>query len=178
MENVILVDKNNNPIGLCEKLTAHRKGLLHRAFSILIYNEKREILLQKRSKTKYHTPGLWTNTCCSHPLNNETYTEATHRRLMEEMGMTCNLNEDFSFIYFSKLNSNLYEHEHDTVFLGETNAIPKINKIEVSEFKYINYYELKNEIKLMPNNFTPWFKTIIHKLDEKFFNFNKFFQYA
>ena len=105
MEKVVLVDRNNKKIGLEEKILAHKKGLLHRAFSILIFNSSRELLLQKRASTKYHTPDLWTNTCCSHPLDGESYEEATERKLFQEMGMQCVLEEHFNFIYKSKLNS-------------------------------------------------------------------------
>ena len=116
MENVILVNTDNDKVGLSEKLKAHREGLLHRAFSILIYNQNREFLLQRRASIKYHTPNLWTNTCCSHPYDSESYEDAINRRLSEEMGMSCYLQEDFSFIYKVRLSNNLIEYEHDTVF--------------------------------------------------------------
>lgn len=174
MSKVILVNKNNKKIGLEDKLVAHQKGLLHRAFSILIFNSKKEFLLQRRASNKYHTPGLWTNTCCSHPKENESYDEAIHRRLNEEMGMKCKLEHIYSFVYKSKLNKNLIEHEHDSVFIGQTNDIPIINKNEVSEFKYININELKTELKIKPNNFTPWFKMIINNLDDSFFESKTF----
>ena len=178
MEKVVLVDFYNNKIGLENKITVHRKGLLHRAFSIIIYNKDREILLQKRSLFKYHTPNLWTNTCCSHPYDNESYEEAINRRLDEEMGMECRLDESFSFVYKSELNDSLIEYEHDTVFLGQSNEIPSINNLEVSEYKYSSYDNLKKSIFCESNKYTPWFKIIIDKLDTNFFSFKNFYQHA
>tara|TARA_Y100001968_G_scaffold193684_1_gene177638 strand:- start:2605 stop:3138 length:534 start_codon:yes stop_codon:yes gene_type:complete len=177
MDNVILVDSNNKKIGLADKLRAHYDGLLHRAFSILIYNDKREFLLQRRSSAKYHTPNLWTNTCCSHPYDNESYEDAINRRLFEEMGMRCVLMEDFNFIYKASLSNNLIEYEHDTVFIGETNQLPSINKSEVSDYRYISYFDLKNELEFFPYKFTPWFKLIFDKIDCNFFS-HKIFSYV
>ena len=174
MEKVVLVDSNNVVVGLEDKIHAHKKGLLHRAFSIIIYNSKRDILIQRRASTKYHTPNLWTNTCCSHPYDGESYEEAIHRRLKEEMGMDSCLTEYCSFIYKAKLNNNLIEHEHDTLFLGQSNLLPLINKEEVSDYKYISYSDLKNEIKLNSEKFTPWFKIILEKLDQDFFTKRNF----
>tara|TARA_Y100001970_G_C13887622_1_gene677032 strand:- start:95 stop:628 length:534 start_codon:yes stop_codon:yes gene_type:complete len=175
MEDVVLINKNNQPIGTEDKLIAHQKGLLHRAFSIIIYNKDRELLLQRRAEKKYHTPNLWTNTCCSHPFVNESYEDAVHRRLNEEMGIKCKMTESFSFIYKANLANNLIEHEHDTVFIGQSNLIPNINTAEVSDYKYISYSELLNEINLNPTKFTPWFKMIINKLDINFFNFKSYY---
>ena len=118
MEKVILVDKNDRQVGLMEKQEAHIKGLLHIAFSIFIFNTKNELLLQKRATQKYHSGGLWTNTCCSHPRENESTIDAAYRRLNEEMGMICDLKFKFNFIYKAKLDNNLYEHELDHVFFG------------------------------------------------------------
>ena len=115
MEKVILVDKNDRQVGLMEKQEAHIKGLLHRAFSIFIFNTKNELLLQKRATQKYHSGGLWTNTCCSHPRENESTIDAAYRRLNEEMGMICDLKFKFNFTYKAKLDNNLYEHELDHV---------------------------------------------------------------
>ncbi|MBI65465.1 MAG: isopentenyl-diphosphate delta-isomerase [Candidatus Marinimicrobia bacterium] len=175
MEKVVLVNKDNKKLGVEDKLVAHQKGLLHRAFSIIIYNQKREILLQRRSLNKYHTPNLWTNTCCSHPFENENYDDAINRRLYEEMGMKCKLDEYYSFIYKTNLENNLIEFEHDTVFIGQTNNLPIINDSEVSEYKYINYELLKNNINIFPNEFTPWFKLIFNQLDESFFNYKNYY---
>ena len=128
MEIVILVDKTDNPIGEMEKQEAHIKGVLHRAFSIFIFNSKGEVLLQQRAFHKYHSGGLWTNTCCSHPRNGETTIQAANRRLKEEMGMSCALTEEFTFIYKAKLDNDLYEHELDHVLFGTTDLLPQINK--------------------------------------------------
>ena len=122
MEKVILVDKTDHQIGEMEKQEAHIKGLLHRAFSIFIFNSKGDVLLQQRAFHKYHSGGLWTNTCCSHPRNGETTIQAANRRLMEEMGMSCSLTEEFSFIYKAKLDNDLYEHELDHVLFGIPNG--------------------------------------------------------
>ena len=136
MEKVILVDKHDRQMGLMEKQEAHVKGLLHRAFSIFIFNKDNKLLLQKRAFKKYHSGGLWTNTCCSHPRENETTIDAAHRRLNEEMGMECKLELKFNFIYKAQLDNNLYEHEFDHVFFGFSNDLPKINKLEVDSYKY------------------------------------------
>ena len=117
-EKVILVDANDNPIGLMNKLEAHEKAVLHRAFSVFVLNEKNEIMLQQRASHKYHSPLLWTNTCCSHPRENETYKEAAQRRLQEEMGMTCTFKEGFKFRYRTELENNLIENELDHVIIG------------------------------------------------------------
>ena len=139
MEKVILVDKTDHQIGEMEKQEAHIKGLLHRAFSIFIFNSKGEVLLQQRAFHKYHSGGLWTNTCCSHPRNGETTIQAANRRLMEEMGMSCVLTEEFSFIYKAKLDNDLYEHELDHVLFGTTDLLPQINKEEVADYKYSSF---------------------------------------
>ena len=174
-EEVILVDRNNNHIGIEDKLLAHKKGLLHRAFSILIYNSDREFLLQKRASKKYHTPNLWTNTCCSHPRIDESYEQSINRRLHEEMGLSCKLEKTFDFIYKSNLENNLIEHEHDTVFIGQTNKLPNINHNEASDYKYISAQDLKEQIALNPNDFTPWFKIILNKMDLSFFKKNNYY---
>ena len=178
MNQVVLVDKNNNEIGLADKMQAHLKGFLHRAFSTIVINDSREILLQKRSFSKYHTPGLWTNACCSHPKPNESYTDAIIRRLDEEMGMKCKLNAAFSFVYRSKLSSELIEYEHDTVYIGETNILPKINKHEVAEYKYLSFNRLHSEVQNYPHLYTPWFKIILNKMDSNFFMNKSIFYYA
>ena len=133
--------------------------------------------MQRRADKKYHTPGLWTNTCCSHPKENEDYKSAIDRRLNEEMGMKCNMEKHFSFIYKSYLSKTLTEHEHDTVFIGETNTTPNINTDEVSDFRYISLTNLKYEINKNPNKFTPWFKIIINELDSNFFESKHFYYY-
>lgn len=167
MEKVILVDKNDRQVGLMEKQEAHIKGLLHRAFSIFIFNTKNELLLQKRANQKYHSGGLWTNTCCSHPRDNESTIDAAYRRLNEEMGMTCDLELKFNFIYKAKLDNNLYEHELDHVFFGFSDTIPKINKKEVCAFDYKTLEFLKKDIIMSPNNYTEWFKICLNEVYNK-----------
>ena len=168
MEKVILVDKNDQMLGLMEKQEAHVKGLLHRAFSIFIFNKDNKLLIQKRAFHKYHSGGLWTNTCCSHPRENETTIEAAHRRLNEEMGMKCKLELKFNFIYKAQLDNNLYEHEFDHVFFGFSNDLPKINKQEVDSYKYESLNFLKEDIILSPNKYTEWFKICFQEVDKNF----------
>ena len=157
-EKVILVDKNDNELGTMEKQEAHVKGLLHRAFSVFIFNDKNELLLQRRAVKKYHSGGLWTNTCCSHPRQNEKTKDAAKRRLLEEMGMRSTLKKQFDFIYKAKLDNNLYEHEFDHVFFGFTNDLPIINPEEVEEYTYKTLEDIGNEMKAIPDKYTEWFK--------------------
>tara|TARA_B100000768_G_scaffold147638_1_gene141271 strand:- start:11934 stop:12455 length:522 start_codon:yes stop_codon:yes gene_type:complete len=158
IENVILVDKTDKEIGIMEKQQAHVKGLLHRAFSVFIFNDQNELLLQRRAVTKYHSGGLWTNTCCSHPRQNEKTINAAKRRLIEEMGISCVLVKQFDFIYKAKLDNNLYEHEFDHVFFGFSNNRPKINLVEVEEYTYKNLKVIGKEINSKPEIYTEWFK--------------------
>ena len=158
IEKVILVDKNDNEVGTMEKQEAHVKGLLHRAFSVFIFNDKNELLLQRRAVNKYHSGGLWTNTCCSHPRQNEKTKDAAKRRLLEEMGMRSTLKKQFDFIYKAKLDNNLYEHEFDHVFFGFTNDLPIINTEEVEEYTYKTLEDIGNEMKAIPDKYTEWFK--------------------
>ena len=166
MEKVILVDINDQQVGLMEKQEAHLKGLLHRAFSIFIFNNNNELLLQKRANQKYHSGGLWTYACCSHPRENETTLKAAQRRLNEEMGMECDLYLKFNFIYKAKLNNNLYEHEYDHVFFGFSNDLPKINKQEVDSYSYRTLDFLKNDVISSPNKYTEWFKICLPEVDK------------
>ena len=165
-ENVVLVDRNDNPMGLMPKLEAHEKGVLHRAFSVFILNRKGQLMLQRRALDKYHSPGLWTNTCCSHPRESESIIEAGLRRLKEEMGFTTPLEPMFSFIYKSKFDNGLTEHEFDHVLLGYYDKPPFINAIEVSEWKWMSLEKIILEIKNKPEEFTVWFKIIF----ERFYN--------
>ena len=158
IEKVILVDKNDNELGTMEKQEAHVKGLLHRAFSVFIFNDKNELLLQRRAVKKYHSGGLWTNTCCSHPRQNEKTEDAAKRRLIEEMGMRSTLKKQFDFVYKAKLDNNLYEHEFDHVFFGFTNDLPIINPEEVEEYTYKTLEDIGNEMKTIPDKYTEWFK--------------------
>ncbi len=164
MENVILVDKLDNPIGEMEKMEAHKKGLLHRAFSIFLFSENQELLLQKRASSKYHSGGLWTNTCCSHPRLDETILEAGTRRLHEEMGFTTELKSLFSFIYQAELDNNLIEHELDHVIIGSYSGVPSPNSLEVEDWKYMPISDLEIDIKSNPSNYTIWFKIIFDRV--------------
>ena len=160
---MILVDTNDNPIGVMSKMETHQKGLLHRAFSIFVFNKKGELLLQQRAEVKYHSPLLWTNTCCSHPRIGEKTIEAAHRRLVEEMGFDCSLAEKFSFIYKSKLENNLWEHEYDHVFVGNYNKTPEVNPDEVNDYKWVDMNFLKSDIIQNKQNYTIWFRIIFEK---------------
>jgi isopentenyl-diphosphate delta-isomerase len=157
MEYVVLVDEQDNAIGTMEKQQAHVEGLLHRAFSIFIFNSEKKLLLQKRASSKYHCGGLWTNSCCSHPRENENIQDAANRRLAEEMGMQCSLKPIFTFMYKAEFDNGLTEHEFDHVFFGESNQTPKINTEEVDDYRYISMDALQQEVKEFPENFTPWF---------------------
>jgi isopentenyl-diphosphate delta-isomerase len=161
MEHVVLVDNNDNPIGTMEKLEAHQKAVLHRAFSILLFNSKGELLLQKRAAGKYHSGLLWTNTCCSHPLPDESMEQATKRKLLQEMGIEVELEFAYKFIYKAELDKNLIEHEYDYVFIGQYDGDPTINPDEVDDWKYINLIKLKEDIRDNPDQYTAWFKLIM-----------------
>ncbi len=159
-EFVVLIDEQDNELGLMEKQQAHVAGLLHRAFSVFVFNPKGELLLQQRATDKYHSPGLWTNTCCSHPRENETYLEAAHRRLQEEMGFDCELEPKFHFIYKAQLGEKLFEYELDHVFTGQYDGEIKINKEEVGNFKWISLEELMANMDSNPEKYTIWFRII------------------
>jgi len=168
--NIILVDENDNQIGIEEKITTHKNGKLHRAFSIFVFNNKNELLLQKRSNEKYHSPGLWSNTCCSHPQPNKNLIEEAEQRLKQEMGISCKLEKKFSFTYKIKFENNLTENEYDHVFIGEFNENPKPNKKEVSDWKWISLPKLKKDISINKEKYTYWLKEIISKHSAEFSN--------
>jgi isopentenyl-diphosphate delta-isomerase len=161
LEHVILVNEEDAELGTMEKLEAHKKGLLHRAFSIILFNSKGELLLQKRSLKKYHSGGLWTNTCCSHPLPGEVLHSATKRKLFQEMGIDLQPQFAFKFIYKAALDNDLIEHECDHVFVGHFNEAPILNPDEAMDWKYISLPELKTAIKNNPEQFSSWFKMIL-----------------
>ena len=158
MEQVILVDEQDKEVGVIEKMQAHIEGRLHRAISVFIFNSKNELLLQKRADGKYHSAGLWTNTCCSHPMPGETVADAATRRLNEEMGMKCVLQKSFTFIYKALLDHDLTEYEYDHVLTGITDEEPTPNPTEVAAWKYVNIENLQAEILLHPEKYTEWFK--------------------
>lgn len=164
MEKVILVNEFDEAIGEMEKIEAHEKGLLHRAFSVFIFNDNNELLLQKRAQSKYHSGGLWSNSCCSHPRLNEEIRDAGNRRLQEEMGFTTPLDAVFSFIYKAKLDNNLTEHELDHVLIGRYNNEPDMNLDEVEDWKYKQLDEIAEDMKINPSEYTAWFKIIFERI--------------
>jgi isopentenyl-diphosphate delta-isomerase len=164
---IVLVNEKDEHIGSIGKLEAHQKGLLHRAFSIIVWNDQHEILIQQRAFGKYHSEGLWTNTCCSHPKIGETILEAAHRRLQEEMGFDCELHQKFHFIYQAELENQLIENELDHVLIGKFNQNPIPNLEEVKDYRWISLEKLKNEIVEKPAQFTFWFKEIINNFEDK-----------
>lgn len=155
---LILVDENDREIGALEKTPVHEQGLLHRAFSVFIFNSTGELLLQQRAEGKYHSPGLWTNTCCSHPRQGEEVEDAVRRRLQEEMGMQCELVFQFSFIYKHQFPNGLTEHELDHVYFGRSDEQPYPDEEEVQDWKYITMDELMQELELFPERYSPWLK--------------------
>ncbi|HMG89631.1 MAG TPA: isopentenyl-diphosphate Delta-isomerase [Chryseolinea sp.] len=161
MEEIILVDEQDNAIGTMEKMEAHRRGVLHRAFSVVLFNSSGELLLQRRADNKYHSGGLWTNTCCSHPLPDESIHDAARRRLKYEMGIDLKPEFAFKFIYKTPLDKTLIEHELDYVFIGTFDGKPVINKDEVSDWKFMSLSELKNDIRLHAEIYTVWFRLIV-----------------
>ncbi len=165
-EQVILVNENDEQIGLMSKLEAHQKAVLHRAFSVFILNKKGELMLQQRAAHKYHSPLLWTNTCCSHQRDSESNIEAGKRRLFEEMGFVCELKEIFSFIYKAPFDNGLTEHELDHVMVGEYEESPVINREEVNDFKWMTLEAVKSDMEIQPDIYTEWFKIIF----ENFYN--------
>ena len=162
-EQVILVNEQDQQIGTMPKMEAHEKALLHRAFSVFIMNEKGETMLQQRAAGKYHSPLLWTNTCCSHQREGESNLEAGKRRLIEEMGFSVELKELFSFIYKAPFDNGLTEHELDHVMMGSFDGNPKINPDEVADWKWMKPEEIKKSIAADPQQYTAWFKIIFEK---------------
>jgi isopentenyl-diphosphate Delta-isomerase len=170
-EKVILVNKQDEEIGLEEKLQAHRQGLLHRAFSIFIFNKEGQMLLQRRAKCKYHSPYLWTNACCSHPRKFETIEAAAHRRLQEEFGFDCPLKEMFSFYYFAKLDEEMHEHEYDHVLFGrmEQGNFP-FNPEEIAEYKWIDIPQLEASVEKEASSYTVWFKIALEQVLKRYYS--------
>ena len=169
-EQVILVDTKDNQLGLMPKMEAHEKALLHRAFSVFVFNDNGELMLQQRAADKYHSPLLWTNTCCSHQRDGETNLEAGKRRLQEEMGFTCDLKEVFWFVYKAPFDNGLTEHELDHVMIGKFNDEPNINKEEVESYKWMTLEAVKADIEIQPEIYTEWFKIIFKESYSKLTN--------
>jgi len=168
MSEVILVNSNDEEIGSMEKLEAHQKGILHRAFSVFIFNNKHELLLQKRALDKYHSGGLWTNTCCSHPSPGERILAAAKRRLIEEMGIRAPLEVISSFIYKAAFENGLIEHEFDHMLIGRYNDAVEINPMEVMDYKWISITDLNEEVSKHPDEFTIWFLKIYKQVFEQY----------
>ncbi len=162
-EKVILVNENDQQVGTMAKLEAHEKGVLHRAFSVFVFNDNNELMLQKRASHKYHSPNLWTNTCCSHQRVGENNIEAGQRRLQEEMGFVTELKDTIAFIYKAPFDNGLTEHEFDHILVGNFNSEPKINPDEVSEWKWMSLDNVKNDMQSHPELYTEWFKIIFDK---------------
>lgn len=163
-EQVIVVDSRNRELGAMDKTEAHKLGVLHRALSVFLFNSKDELLIHRRAMGKYHSSGLWSNTCCSHPRPGEKVANAADRRLKEEMGISAPLTEVFDFIYKADLGNGLYEHEADHVFVGKTNEDPKPDTNEVMEWKWMNTEEISKDMDINPNNYTIWFQLIFKEV--------------
>jgi isopentenyl-diphosphate delta-isomerase len=166
-EKVILVDENDHAIGEMGKMAAHVSGELHRAVSVLVFNNMHELMLQQRSHSKYHSPGLWTNTCCSHPRPGEATPMAAHRRLKEEMGFECQLNKVFDFRYKAHFDNGLTEHELDHVYIGYYDRDPQPNPDEAADFRWIHTKDLLEAIQSDPEAYTVWFRIIMKKIEER-----------
>ena len=162
-EQVVLVNEQDEPVGVMNKMEAHEKAVLHRAFSVFVLNDKNEVMLQQRAHHKYHSPLLWTNTCCSHQRAGETNIEAGKRRLSEEMGFVVELKELFHFIYKAPFDNGLTEHELDHVMIGYSNQTPVINPEEVESWKWMTIEAIKEDMTLHPELYTVWFKIIFDK---------------
>jgi len=169
-QELILVDEKNNVIGYGDKLKVHQDGRLHRAFSIFVLNDNDELLLQKRAKEKYHSGGLWANTCCSHPLKGEDMEITIHQRLLQEMGFDCELKSFFHFTYKVEFDNNLTEHEYDFVFLGNYSGNPMPNPAEVSDWKWMDIHELHIDLKENPDDYVYWIKKAFPEFYKKYTN--------
>ena len=163
-EFVVVVDREDNELGTMEKMEAHETGTLHRAFSVFVFNSNFQMLIHRRAFSKYHSAGLWTNTCCSHQRPGETTLDAAHRRLKEEMGFDCDLTEQFTFIYKTAFDNSLTEHELDHAITGEFDGMPSPNPKEVCEWKYVDIDNLIQDISAHPDKYTVWFKIAFDKL--------------
>ena len=163
-ERIVLVDPLDRPAGVMEKMEVHRRGLLHRAVSVLVFNSSGECLLQKRSAFKYHSADLWSNTCCTHPFPDELPITAARRRLTEEMGLRCSLDPLFCFTYQERLSRELTEHEYDHVFIGHTDELPVINTTEVSDWCYLPLDLVYRDGQAHPEKYTIWFRHIVREL--------------
>lgn len=164
-QHVILVNLHDEPTGIMEKMEAHRQGVLHRAFSVFVFDKSGNMLLQKRAEEKYHGAGLWSNTCCSHPYPGEDVFGAATRRLREEMGFETALKKIFAFTYQAKVENDLIEHEYDHVFVGEYEGAIDVNKSEVAEYAYCEMNKIREDLKQHPEQFTTWFALAFPKIE-------------
>ena len=167
-KNLILVDKDDNQIGELDKMSVHQHGYLHRAFSVFIFNSAGQLILQQRADHKYHSGGLWTNTCCSHPMNGEETEKAVSRRLIEEMNLTCNVHFAFSFIYKAEFKNGLKEYEFDHVYFGVSDEKPMPDATEVKSWKYISMEQLEIDINKFPEQFTEWLKICFPRIKQQY----------
>ncbi|RFN57631.1 isopentenyl-diphosphate Delta-isomerase [Marixanthomonas ophiurae] len=165
-EKVVLVNEKDEKIGLMPKMEAHEKALLHRAFSVFVFNDKNELMIQQRALHKYHSPGLWTNTCCSHQRDGENNIDAGKRRLQEEMGFSTDLKETISFIYKAPFDNGLTEHEYDHMLVGKYNDEPNINPDEVAAWRWMSMEAVEKDMKENPSVYTAWFKIIFDKFQK------------
>ncbi len=161
MNQVLLINNNDEMVGTYDKVLAHEEGLLHRAFSVFIFNSKGQLLIQQRAATKYHSPNLWTNTCCGHPLGNNTLIDDATQRLQEELGFTCELTSIFAFKYHEKVSSTMFENEYDHILIGRSDAVPTPNPIEVQDYDYQTIESINRQLYQTPSIYTAWFKLII-----------------
>ncbi len=164
-ENVILVNEQDQVVGTMPKMEAHIEGKLHRAFSVFVFNNEGELLLQQRAADKYHSGGKWSNTCCSHPRPGEDTLAAAHRRLFEEMGLKCELNEAFSFTYKVEMDEGLIEHEYDHVYVGVSDMLPVPDPGEVAAYCYQNMSELKEKLISEPDQYSEWLKICFNRVN-------------
>lgn len=165
-DKIILVNEHDDMVGTMDKMEAHKQGLLHRAFSVFIFNSKGEMLMQQRALTKYHSAGLWTNACCSHPMPGEKTIDAAQRRLMEELGFEAPIEKIFDFTYKAEFDNGLTEHEFDHVFAGEYEGEIDANPDEVKDFSYKEISEIKNMLQEHPQKFTAWFHIAFPKIEQ------------
>jgi len=168
-DRVILVDRSDRKIGVADKMAAHSNGgRLHRSISIFVFNRKGEMLLQRRAMGKYHAPGKWSNTCCSHQQPGEKSLTAAHRRLVEEMGFDCRLREAFHFPYKTYVDKGLTEQEYDHMIFGRYDGKPRINRREVMDWKWMPLMDLRRQVKRKPGSFTPWFRLMVDKVISRY----------
>lgn len=164
LTEVILVDENDRPTGVMEKLAAHEQGVMHRAISVYIFNSRHQLLLQQRANGKYHSGGLWSNTCCGHPTPGEETLPAAHRRLYQEMGLRCALTAMFTLTYRLPLENGLIEHEFGHVYFGITDDIPAADPDEVGKFQYLSLEQIRRQMDASPEAFTDWFKLTFSRI--------------